>query len=125
WTPKQFGEEDRYLGRGGHGREAHKAERWGKKYQWMAYHELLARVADNFHTARRYSDLRSYEGLYQLIGDREIDPSLPPVPFHQLLKPETGNDTWRPSAVNFPAWPSAPINFQALLTFLWAPVHDR
>jgi hypothetical protein len=37
WTPKLFGEQDRHLGYG-RGREEHKAERWGKKYQWMAYH---------------------------------------------------------------------------------------
>lgn len=112
WTPKRFGMEDRYCGQGGSGREAHKAERWGKKYQWMAYHELLARVADNFHTAQRYSDHQDYEGLHQLIADREIDPSLPPVPFHQLFEPEKGNDTWRPSAVVLPTWPPVLINFR-------------
>jgi len=124
WTPKQFGEEDRYLGRGGSGREAHKAERWGKKYQWMAYHELLARVAGNFHTARQYSDHQDYEGLHQLIPDREIDPSLPPVPFHQLFEPETGNDTWHPSAVDFPAWPLVPINFQQIAGSLTRFISD-
>ncbi len=114
WTPKQFGEEDRHLGRGGSGREAHKAERWGKKYQWMAYHALLARIADNFHTARRYSDHQDYEGLHQIIADREIDPSMPPVAFHQFLEPESGNDTWRRSSIAFPTWPPAAINFQQL-----------
>ena len=124
WTPKQFGEEDRYLGQGGSGRDAHKAERWGKKYEWMAYHQLLARVADNFHTARRYSDHQDYEGLHQLIGDREIDPSLPPVPFHQLMEPETGNDTWRPSPVDFPSWPPVPINFQQIAGSLTRFISD-
>ena len=114
WTPKQFGQEDRHLGRGSGGREAHKAERWGKKYQWMAYHELLARVADNFHAARQYSDHEDYEGLHQLIADREIDPSLPPVSFQQLFEPEKGNDTWRPAPVDFPSWPPVPINFQQI-----------
>lgn len=33
------------------GRDAHKAERFGKKYQWIAHHELLARLADNLHPA--------------------------------------------------------------------------
>ncbi len=112
WTPKQFGEEDRHLGRGGSGREAHKAERWGKKYQWMAYHALLARIADNLHTARRYSDHQDYEGLHQIIADREIDPSLPPVAFHQFLEPESGNDTWRPASIEFTTWPPAAISFQ-------------
>ena len=31
-----------------HGRSERKPERIGKKYQWIAYHELLARVSDNF-----------------------------------------------------------------------------
>jgi hypothetical protein len=114
WTPNQFGEADGHLGRGVSGREAHKAERWGKKYQWMAYHALLARIADNFHSARRYSDHHDYEGLHQIIADREIDSSLPPVPFHQFLEPETGNDTWRPSPITFSMWPPASISFQQL-----------
>lgn len=114
WTPQQFGKKDRYLGQDRAGREAHKAERWGKKYQWIAYHELLARVADNFHTGRRYSDHQDYEGLHQIIADREIDPSLPPIPFNQLYESDAGNDTWRPSSIHFPDWPPAPISFQQL-----------
>jgi hypothetical protein len=114
WTPERFGKKDRYLGQDRAGREAHKAERWGKKYQWIAYHELLARIADNFHTARRYSDHQDYEGLHQIIADREIDPSLPPIPFNQLYEPDAGNDTWRPSSIHFPNWPPAPISFQQL-----------
>ena len=47
----------------------------------MAYHELLARVADNFQTSRLYTDGQPYEGLNQILGDREIDPSLPPIDF--------------------------------------------
>ena len=32
-------------------------ERFGKKYQWIAYHDSLARVADNFHVSRVYAEL--------------------------------------------------------------------
>ncbi|PZS15396.1 MAG: hypothetical protein DLM60_17230 [Pseudonocardiales bacterium] len=78
WTPKLFGSKDRVIGHG-RGREGHKAERWGKKYQWMAYHELLARVADNYQASRRFGNNEPYEGLHQIIGDRDIDPSLPTV----------------------------------------------
>ena len=59
WTPKLFGTQDRPLGTAVRGREEHKSERWGKKYQWMAYHELLARVADNYQASRRYDDERA------------------------------------------------------------------
>ncbi len=78
WAPERFSEfEDTYL-REGAGRESHKAERFGKKYQWIALRELLARVADNFHMASDWSDEeRSYQGPWQFSG-RDIDPTLPP-----------------------------------------------
>ena len=57
WTPKRFGRFDRMRGHMGSGRESHKAERFGKKYQWIAYHDSLARVADNFHVSRVYAEL--------------------------------------------------------------------
>ncbi len=112
WTPQRFGTEDRRVGLNRSGRDSHKAERWGKKYQWMAYHEILARIADNFHSARQWSDHVDYTSLSQITGDREIDPSLPPVPFHQLLEPESGNDTWRPPPIAVAPWPPVPIDFQ-------------
>jgi hypothetical protein len=47
WTTKRFGHFDRYS-IGYEGRAATKAERIGKKYQWIAYHEIIALVADHF-----------------------------------------------------------------------------
>jgi hypothetical protein len=112
WTPKLFGREDRMLGHSRGGREGHKAERWGKKYQWMAYHELLARIADNFQPARRFDDSGPYEGLHQIIAEREIDPSHPPVDY-QAFAERGGEDgaTWRPPPIRISGWPPAPINF--------------
>lgn len=69
------------------GREASKAERIGKKYQWIAYHEVCALVADNFQfrTAWGMSDSEeAYEGPWQ-DSFRDIDPS------HAILK--TGGDS--------------------------------
>jgi hypothetical protein len=111
WTPELFGNQDRRIGHG-NGREGHKEERWGKKYQWIAYHELLAKVADNYQPSRMYSDSGPYEGLYQLTGDREIDPTLPPVPFQLFV--ERGTDegaTWTVPPIHFPDWPPAKISF--------------
>jgi hypothetical protein len=111
WTPKLFGREDRSLGHGS-GREGHKAERWGKKYQWMAYHELLARVADNYQAFRRYDDDLPYEGLHQIIGDREIDPSLPPIDFRVFNGKEgVGTTAWEPPLIQLPEWPPEPLDF--------------
>ena len=73
WTPERFAEFDRFHAGHWTGRSAHKAERFGKKYQWIAFRELLARIADNFHMASEYA----YAGPWQFFG-RDIDPTLPP-----------------------------------------------
>lgn len=114
WTPKRFGAEDRSIGHSRAGRESHKAERWGKKYQWIAFHEMLARVADNYHMLHRgYVDSEDeYTGLHQMTGEREIDPSLPPVPFKQLFEGDGVSETWPLSPVEFPSWPPARIDFR-------------
>ncbi|HWL48529.1 MAG TPA: hypothetical protein VNT92_01500 [Acidimicrobiia bacterium] len=79
WTPERFGNFDDLIGRRGAGRESHKAERFGKKYQWIALHELLARLTDNF-ILMGWQEADTYEGAWQLGLVRDIDPSLPPEP---------------------------------------------
>lgn len=76
WNPKLHGDFDENLGYHQIDRREHKAERIGKKYQWIALHELLALVADNFEfKADRWSDTPGqYEGPWQL-SIRDIDPS--------------------------------------------------
>ncbi len=77
WTPDRFGEFDERL-RFDNG--SHKAERFGKKYQWIALSELTARIADNFHMTNRYDPRPvTYSGPWQFFG-RDIDPTLPPAP---------------------------------------------
>jgi len=64
------------------GRDSSKAERIGKKYQWIAYHEICALVADNFQfrsDGGRSESEAVYEGPWQDFF-RNIDPS------HALLK---------------------------------------
>lgn len=77
WTVERFGWFDRfdvrYMGRTGA-----KPERMGKKYQWIAYHEMLAYIADNYQYHEKYvevSKLNGYEGPWQE-SIRNIDPSL-------------------------------------------------
>ncbi len=111
WTPKLFGHQDGIIGRG-RGREGHKSERWGKKYQWMAYHELLARVADNYQASRRLGDSEQYDGLHQIIGGRDIDPSLPPIDFRALNESDgTGSSAWESPPFKLANWPPTPIAF--------------
>lgn len=77
WDSKLHGEFDNNVNRYDHsGRSAHKPERIGKKYQWIALFELLAMVADNFEfKENNWSEKASnYEGAWQLWA-RDIDPS--------------------------------------------------
>ena len=75
WSHELLGNVDRALGQKSD-RYDHVSERIGKKYQWIALHELLARVSDNLMYAVRYaeSDTR-FEGAWQT-SRRDIDPSL-------------------------------------------------
>ena len=78
WTTDRFEafERNHNLRRG---REAHKAERFGKKYQWIAHRELLARLADNFHPSYETwsPNQNTYQGPWVWYG-RDFDPTLPP-----------------------------------------------
>jgi hypothetical protein len=88
WTTERFGQFDRFS-IGYHGRDAHKAERIGKKYQWIAYHEIIARISDNFQYHEQYGREecdRAYCGPWQ-INVRDIDPSC-------TLKTTCGGTSW-------------------------------
>lgn len=90
WTVDRFGDFDRWVNYR-HTREARKPERVGKKYQWIAYNELLARLADNFKLrAESWSVQTSrYNGPWNLFRHgRDIDGS-------NLLK-QSQADEWEP-----------------------------
>jgi hypothetical protein len=74
WSPDRFASFDRH--RPHESRMSHRAERVGKKYQWIAYHEFLARVADNFEfVGDAWSQKKQvYHGPWQMYR-RDIDPS--------------------------------------------------
>jgi len=77
WTVERFGDFDRWVNYR-HGRDAMKPERIGKKYQWLAYHELLARLSDNFKLRKntRKVHFSPYNGPWTLSPHgRDIDPS--------------------------------------------------
>ena len=90
WTIERFGEFDRFSIRD-HGRSANKPERMGKKYQWIAYHEILAYLSDHYHYRESsFNDEgdRQYEGPWQL-DVRDIDPS-------STLRSTPGGTSWGP-----------------------------
>jgi hypothetical protein len=61
------------------GRGARKAERIGKKYQWIAFHEILAKAADNFPmydpSSWRRKKKMKYDGPWEPYV-RDIDPTI-------------------------------------------------
>lgn len=102
WDPKLHGEFDNSVNYHRLDRTDHKPERIGKKYQWIAYHEFLARVADNFEFRdERWSDKTGiYVGPWQMHA-RDIDPSY--TLKDRILRPsiieqwerKINYDTWR------------------------------
>ena len=100
WTGERFGEVDRMVRlRDRMGRESRKAERIGKKYQWIAYHEILAFIADRHQYHPRWGE-PVYTGPGQL-GRRDIDPST-------VLSPDPRKEGWREAYR--PCW-WAPMEF--------------
>ena len=75
WTNERFGRFDHY--NTSYRRESSRQERIGKKYQWIAYHEFLAYIADHY---QYYEWLlhdkgdKFYDGAWQE-SLRDIDPS--------------------------------------------------
>ena len=78
WTAERFGEFDVRVNYDDT-RDSHKPERIGKKYQWIAYHEILAYISDHHQFDGGYSgDLNRhrYVGPWQIYR-RDIDPTAP------------------------------------------------
>jgi hypothetical protein len=77
WKPKLHGEFDNHMNSYRYpGRSENKPERIGKKYQWIALHELLAIISDNFEFKEESwsNKIGKYEGPWQL-SIRDVDPS--------------------------------------------------
>lgn len=77
WTADRFGDFDSHIDRNPT-RDTHKPERIGKKYQWIAYHEILAYISDRYQYRVSYHDggpQNAYRGTWQL-SVRDIDPSV-------------------------------------------------
>ena len=115
WTAELFEDFDRRII--SQYRRSDKPERIGKKYQWIAYYEFVALVADHFYYASEESDPgdRTYEGPWQVTSARNIDSSSlltrdltdedqPAwwMPFSYDLKADANVDTWLHDAGDIP-----------------------
>lgn len=109
WTTEKFGKFDRFT-IGFHGRYAKKSERIGKKYQWIAYHEIMALVSDNFQyyeSFNRDEIDHTYVGPWQ-IHMRDIDPSCIVSSSHnKTSRNERSPVWWEP--VEYDGWDTPPL----------------
>lgn len=73
WTPERF----KNLDKGHHGGHDGVVERVGKKYQWIAFYEVLGRLTDHHLVRPRWGDSepRPYEHAEHLVW-RDIDPTV-------------------------------------------------
>ncbi|MCX4862135.1 hypothetical protein [Streptomyces canus] len=114
WSPELFDEFDSFRRSIPSSLQAHKAERFGKKYQWLALHELMERLANHHHVRQSFPhEPPIYDRIDPLLLD--IDPSLPPA--HHPLDEEDGaventevHTTFSPEPAGFwvPATPWLP-----------------
>jgi hypothetical protein len=107
WRNDLLGEFDTTVS--SHSRDAHKPERIGKKYQWIAYDELHAKISDNYglaDTSSRVMYTEDWERGLWPTNHRDLDPSL-------LLR-ATPRDGWGANHSNwwtphsYTAWHSKP-----------------
>ena len=106
WRASLLGDVDRAIADGASrfGRESAKVERYGKKYGWIAYYELIGRLVDAGHNRDRW-----------IGGGRNVTPDIDPTfpdepPAAPVQLPEwapagpTDDEVWlRTGAVNVPA----------------------
>lgn len=93
YTDELFGEYDSFSRRQYHGRhDTKKIERIGKKYQWIAFYNVLARISDTSSLKSWYEESRPYAGPWDPCV-RDFDPTLSEnflIP-NQLPSFSTGN----------------------------------
>jgi hypothetical protein len=94
WTAERFAEFDANVA--SHDRMEHRVERIGKKYQWIALHELTARLADSALVEARYREgPELYAGPWQ-VGTREMDPTILATRTAQNDSDRQGPTWWAP-----------------------------
>lgn len=99
------------------GRGSNRVERIGKKYQWMAFHELLARVSDNYLlTDDSWPEQKTvpYSGPWGP-NTRDIDPSLlisqkTGLNYHQPEKSWFSGSSYISTESNAEQWIQEPVS---------------
>lgn len=103
WTPERFAEFDRQMA--SQGRMEHRVERIGKKYQWIAFHELTGRLSDIALLDGRFrDDPELYYGPWQ-VDTREMDPTILVTRTKQRDADRQGATWWSPHSSRWRADP--------------------
>lgn len=103
WTPQRFSDLER--GMQSHGRMEHRIERIGKKYQWIAYHELTGRLSELVAVDGGFNEEpQPYSGPWQ-VGTREMDPTILVTGTEQRDSSRQPATWWSPHA---PRWREDP-----------------
>ncbi|MDD3772674.1 MAG: ATP-binding protein [Weeksellaceae bacterium] len=104
YDPKLHGEFDIFVNYNRADRAAHKAERIGKKYQWIAYHEFIALVSDHFEfKGDSLSNLdEDYKGPWNP-HVRDIDPSFI-IQNDSNIKQSATFSQWKSKIGHYDAW---------------------
>jgi len=94
---------DEVVSRNSH-RTEHKAERIGEKYQWIALHEFLAFVSDNYRPIIESwdNDNKQYQGSWDPFI-RDIDPSFL-LQCDSLKSNDLPLKQWRRNLLSYDAW---------------------
>jgi hypothetical protein len=99
WTAERFGDFDRQMPSGD--RMEHRVERIGKKYQWIAYHELVGRLSDiALLKAPSRDEPMLYDGPWQ-VGTREMDPTVLVTHSKQQESNRQQATWWAPHTTNW------------------------
>jgi len=105
YNPKLHGEFDNIVNRyDNSGRSEHKAERIGKKYQWIAYNEFMALVSDHFEfKGDSWSNSKeNYKGAWQP-HIRDIDTSFI-LQNDEHINNSVTFSQWKTSYGSYDAW---------------------
>lgn len=103
WTHELFGDSDDSQHDDRITDDERKIERIGKKYQWIALHELLGYLSDHHHLfPDRGDEPCTYKGAWQ-IDQRNFDPSAEPDPEPTVYE-EDDTLTERPSSSSPAQW---------------------
>jgi len=104
YNSKIHGTFDEYINDNRLDNSSHKAERIGKKYQWIAFHEFMALVSDHFEfKGESYNnDDKSYEGPWNPYI-RDIDPSFI-LQTDDSIKNSINFSKWKESHWKYNAW---------------------